>query len=120
MGRRVVLVLLGNPLAKAIASIVQERIRDLLQQQEQLKHELAQASVPKQRLVNEANRKFEAALALFSKLRQSLIRSDFKTLRDCLEKTIDKVVVKVGNLLSYYGAWRVYFKFLVKSRHSAE
>jgi hypothetical protein len=79
-----------------MVGIVQERIRDLQQQQEQLKRELAQASMPKHRLVSEANRRFEAALALFSKLRQSLIRSDFKTLRDCLEKTIDKVIVKVS------------------------
>ncbi len=50
-------------------------------------------SCPKQRRVTEANRKLDAALALFSRLRHSLVRSDFKTLRDCLEKAIDKVVV---------------------------
>jgi len=37
-----------------------------------------------------------AALALFSRLRQFLVSPDFTTLRDCLEKTIDKVVVKVS------------------------
>jgi hypothetical protein len=76
-----------------MVDIVQEWNRDLQRQHEQLKCELAQASKPKQRLVSKANRKFEAALALFSKLHQSLIRSDFKTLRDCLKKAIDKVVV---------------------------
>ncbi|MCH7753223.1 MAG: hypothetical protein IH898_13865 [Planctomycetes bacterium] len=79
-----------------MVNVVQQRIRDLQQKQEQLKKELSQTSVSKQRRVSEANRKLDAALALFSRLRHSLVRSDFKTLRDCLEKTIDKVVVKVS------------------------
>jgi len=79
-----------------MVNVVQHRIRDLQQDQEQLKKELSQTSVSKQRRVSEANRKLDAALALFSRLRHALVRSDFKTLRDCLEKTIDKVVVKVS------------------------
>jgi len=79
-----------------MVNLVQQRIRDLQQKQEQLKQELSQASVPRKQRVTEANRKLDAALTLFSKLRHSLVRSDFKTLRDCLEKTIDKVVVKVS------------------------
>ena len=77
-------------------AIVQARIRDLQEKQEQLKRELSLASIPKKRRVSEANRKLDVALTLFSRLRHSLMRSDFKTLRDCLEKTIDKVVVKVS------------------------
>jgi site-specific DNA recombinase len=79
-----------------MVNVVQQRIRDLQQDQEQLKRELSQTSVSKQRRVSEANRKLDAALALFSRLRHALVRSDFKTLRDCLEKTIDKIVVKVS------------------------
>jgi len=79
-----------------MVSVVQQRIRDLQERQTQLKHQLSQATVPKKRRLSEANQKFEAALSLFSRLQQSLIRSDFKTLRDCLEKTIDKIVVKVS------------------------
>ena len=79
-----------------MVNIVQQRIRGLQQKQEQLKRELSQTSVSKQRRVSEANRKLDAALALFSSLRHALVRSDFKTLRDCLEKTIDKIVVKVS------------------------
>lgn len=79
-----------------MVSVVQQRIRDLQQKQEQLKQELSQTSVSKQRRVSEANRKLDAALALFSKLRHSLVRSDFKTLRQCLEKTIAKLAVRSG------------------------
>ncbi len=79
-----------------MVSIVQQRLRDLQQEQEQLKKELSQTSVSKQRRVSEANRKLDTALALLSRLRHSLVRSDVKTLRDCLEKTIDKIVVKVS------------------------
>ncbi len=79
-----------------MVNVVQQRIRDLQHKQEQLKQELTQTSVSKRRRVSEANRKLDAALALFSKLRHALVRSDFKTLRDCLEKTIDKIVVKVS------------------------
>lgn len=79
-----------------MVNVVQQRICDLQQEQEQLKRELSQTSVPKKLRVGEANRKLDTALALFSRLWNSLVRSDFKTLRDCLEKTIDKVVVKVS------------------------
>jgi hypothetical protein len=79
-----------------MVNVVQQRIRDLQERQQQLTRELSQTSVSKQRRVSEANRKLDTALALFSKLRHSLVRSDFKTLRDCLEKTIDKIVVKVS------------------------
>ena len=79
-----------------MVNVDQQRIRDLQQKQEQLKQELSQTSVSKQRRVSEANRKLDAVLALFSRLHHSLVRSDFKTLRDYLEKTTDKVVVKVS------------------------
>ena len=79
-----------------MVGVVQQRIRDLQERQTQLKHELSQATVPKKRRLSEANRKFEAAISLFSRLQQSLVMSDVKTLRDCLEKAIDKIVVKVS------------------------
>ena len=74
--------------------MVQQRIRPQRERQKRLKHELSQAIVPKKLGLRETNQKFEAALTLFARLQQSLVRSDFKTMRECLEKTIDKVLVK--------------------------
>jgi hypothetical protein len=76
--------------------VVQQRIRELQEQEKEYKQQLKRADVPKKRLVAEANQNLDLSLALFSRLRHSQVKSDFKTLQNCLEKAINRIVVKVS------------------------
>ncbi len=76
-----------------LVGIVQDHIRELTGQRDELQAMLQAASAPRKQLLSEANSRINAAMKAFTRLRETLKKADTVLLRELLAETIDKVEV---------------------------
>jgi len=73
--------------------IVQEHIRELRQQQEQLQGTLRTAQTPRERIMGEADERIDRAMKAFSGLRQTLRKADPTRQREFFREAIERIDV---------------------------
>jgi site-specific DNA recombinase len=78
--------------------IVQDHIRSLQAEQDQLRTAMKSARTPQKDLLADVDDRVSAAMKLFARLRESLTLADMETLGDLLRAAVSQVVVDVERL----------------------